>query len=126
MNTQGEIESAIADGMRRFEREYMGRGPQDIRAHLIGDLVVVRLKSVLTSAEVHLAKSLPAGKGRDLLKKMRSELLEAGRPDLDRMVEEITGIRVVSLHHDISTLTGEKIVVFTLADSPKFRKKKRG
>ena len=76
MRTQGEIEAAICQGMGRFEQEYMGRGPKDIRTHLIDDLVVVRLQGVLTAAEQHLVKSLPAEKGRDLLKQVRTHLLE--------------------------------------------------
>ena len=67
MKTQGEIEAAICEGIRRFEQDYMGRGPKDIHAHLIGDILVVRLQGVLTAAEQHLAKSLPSEKGRDLL-----------------------------------------------------------
>jgi uncharacterized protein YbcI len=41
------------------------------------------------------------------------------------MIEEITGIKVVSLHHDISTLTGEEVVLFTLAKTPVFRETKK-
>jgi uncharacterized protein YbcI len=125
MKTRREIETAISDGMSRFEQEYMSRRPADVRAHLIGNLLVIRLKNVLTEAEQHLASTLPAGKGRDLLKQMRKELIETARPNLEKMVQEITDIKVVSLHHDISTVTGEKIVLFTLARSPLFRQTKK-
>ena len=118
MKTQGEIESAIAEGMGRFEQEYMGRGPKDVRAHLLDDLVVVRLTGVLTAAEQHLVKTLPPDKGRDLLKQVRSQLLEIARPTLEAMVGGITGVKIVSLHHDISTMTGEEIILFTLAECP--------
>ena len=67
MKTQGEVEAAVCEGMSRFEQEYMGRGPKDIHAHLIDDVLFVRLQGVLTAAEQHLVKSLPAEKGRDLL-----------------------------------------------------------
>ena len=63
MKTQGEIEAAVCEGIRRFETEYMGRGPKEIRTHLLGDLLLVRLSGVLTAAEQHLARSLPAEKG---------------------------------------------------------------
>jgi uncharacterized protein YbcI len=125
MKTQGEIESAISEGMSRFEQEYMGRGPKDVRAHLIDDLVVVRLKGVLTAAEQHLVKTLPSEKGRDLLKQVRSHLIEIARTTMEEMVENITGKKVVSLHHDISTVTGEEVVLFTLAESPLFRETKK-
>jgi uncharacterized protein YbcI len=125
MKTQGEIESAISEGMGRFEQEYMGRGPKDVHAHLINDLVVVRLKGVLTAAEQHLVKAMPTEKGRDLLKQVRSHLIEIARPTMEAMVQGITGIKVISLHHDISTVTGEEVVLFTLAEAPPFRETKK-
>jgi uncharacterized protein YbcI len=121
MKTSGEIEAAVSQGMSRFEQEYMGRGPKDVRTHLIDDLLVVRLKGVLTAAEQHLVKTLQAEKGRDLLKQVRVQLIEAARPIVEAMVVEITGVKVTSLHHDISTATGEEIVVFTLAAAPLLR-----
>jgi uncharacterized protein YbcI len=125
MKTQGEIEAAICDGVRRFEQDYMGRGPKDIRTHLIGDLLVIRLHGVLTAAEEQLVQSLSTEKGRDLLKQVRTQLIETARPVLESVVLEVTGVKVVSLHHDISTTTGEEIVVFTLAESPLVREKKQ-
>ena len=124
MKTQGEIEAAICEGIQRFEQEYMGRGPKNIHTHLIGDLLMVRLQGVLTAAEQQLVGSLPAEKGRELLKQVRTQLIETARPVLESMILEVTGVKVVSLHHDISTVTGEEIVVFTLASSALFREKK--
>src|SRR4029434_9802593 len=121
MRTRGDIEAAICQGMSRFEQEYMGRGPKDIRTHLIDDLIVVRLQGVLTAAEQHLVKSLPAEKGRDLLKQVRTHLIETARPLMEAMVQEVTGVQVVSLDHDISTVSGEEVILFTLAGSPVFR-----
>ena len=125
MKTQGEIESAICEGISRFEQDYMGRGPKDIHAHLLGDLLVIRLQGVLTAAEEHLVKSLPAEKGRDLLKQVRTHLIETARPIMEAMVQEITGVKVVTLHHDISTVAGEEVVLFTLAETPGFREAKK-
>jgi uncharacterized protein YbcI len=125
MKSQGEIEAAICDGISRFEQDYMGRGPKHVHAHLIGDLVVVRLQGVLTAAEQHLVQSLPAEKGRDLLKQVRTHLIETARPLMEAMVQDVTGVKVVSLHHDISTATGEEVVLFTLADAPALRDTKR-
>src|ERR1700682_5308640 len=105
MNTQGEIEAAISEGIARFEQEYMGRGPKDIHTHLIGNLLVVRLLGVLTAAEQQLVKSLPAEKGRDLLKEVRSHLIETARPVMEALVQEATGVKALTLHHDISTVT---------------------
>jgi uncharacterized protein YbcI len=121
MKSQGEIEAAICEGINRFEQEYMGRGPKAIHAHLVGDLLVVRLHGVLTAAEQHLVRSLPGEKGRDLLKQVRTHLIETARPIMNAMIEEITAVKVVSLHHDISTTTGEEVILFTLAESPCYK-----
>jgi uncharacterized protein YbcI len=125
MKSLGEIEAAVCEGMTRFEQEYMGRGPKDVHTYLIGDLLVVRLKSVLTAAEQHLVKTLQADKGRDLLKQVRIQLMETARPIIEAMVFEIVGVKVLSLHHDISTVTGEEVVLFTLVESPPFRETKK-
>ncbi len=121
MKTQGEIEAAICAGITQFEQQYMGRGPKSIHAHLINDLLVVRLQGVLTAAEQQLVKSLSPDKGRDLLKQVRTHLVETARPVMEAMVEGVTGVKVLSLHHDISTSTGEELVVFTLAAVPNVR-----
>ena len=125
MRTQGEIEAAICEGISRFEQEYMGRGPKDIHTYLIGDLLVVRLQGVLTAAEQQLVKSLPGEKGRDLLKQVRTQLVETARPVIETMVQEVTGVKMLSLHHDISTVTGEEVMLFALAESPLFREGKK-
>ena len=117
MKTQGEIEAAICEGIGRFEREYRGRGPKDIRAFLVDDFVVIRLQGLLTPAEQQLA-NFPSEKGRDLLKQVRGHLIETANPFLQAMVKEITGVKMVSLHHDVSTVTGEAFVVLTLAEPP--------
>ena len=125
MRTQGEIEAAICQGISRFQQEHMGRGPKDIHAHLIGDVLLVRLQGVLTAAEQHLVKSLPTDKGRDLLKQVRTQLVETARALMEAMVEGVTGVKVLSLHHDISTKTGEEVLVFTLVEAPFFRDLKK-
>ena len=125
LKTQGEIEAAICEGIIRFEEEYMGRGPTDIRAHLIDDVLLVRLQGVLTAAEQHLVKSLPAAKGRDLLKQVRTHLLETARSLIEAMIQDITGIKVLSMHHDVSTVTGEEVVLLTLAEPPDYRQPKK-
>jgi len=121
MKSSGEIEAAVCEGMSHFQQEYMGRGPKDIRAHLIDNLLVVRLQGVLTAAEQHLVKTLSGEKGRDLLKQVRTHLVETARPAMEAMISDIAGVRVVSLHHDISTITGEEVVLFTLDEPPVFR-----
>jgi len=119
--TQGEIEAALGEGVSRFMQEFMGRGPKSVRVHLLADLVVVRLQGVLTAAEQHLALALPGDKGRDLLKSVRTHLIETSRTRLETMVEQASGIGCVSMHHDVSTVTGEEVFLFTLVAIPKLR-----
>ena len=117
----------MSEGIARFEQDYMGRGPKDVHSYLIDDMILVRLISVLTAAEQQLVKSLPAEKGRDLLKQVRTQLIETSRDRLESLVEAITTIKVVSIHHDISTITGEEMIIFTLAGPPNIREaQKRG
>jgi len=125
MKTQGEIEAAVSEGVSRFQQDYMGRGPKHVHAHVIGDVLLVRLQGVLTAAEQQLVKALPTEKGRDLLKQVRTHLIETARPVMETMVQDITGVGVLSLHHDISTVTGEEVLVFILAEAPHFRETKR-
>ena len=103
----------------------MGRGPKNIHTHLLGDLLVVRLQGVLTAAEQQLVKSLSAEKGRDLLKQVRTHLIETARPVMEALVQKITGVKVLSMHHDISTVSGEGVILFTLAESPVLRDVKK-
>ncbi len=49
MRTLGEIEATICEGVSRFEKNHMDRGPKDSHADLLGDLLVVRLQSMLTA-----------------------------------------------------------------------------
>ena len=125
MNTQGEIEAAISDGMTRFEQEFMGRGPKDIRTHSDWRPGGDPPAGALSAAEQHLVKSFPVEKGRDLLKEVRVQLMETARPVLEAMIQKVTGVKVLSLHHDISTVTGEKVVLFTLAEAPVTREAKK-
>lgn len=121
VKTRGEIEANVCDGISRIEQDFMGHGPRDIRAYLMDDLLVVRLNGVLTVAERQLVASVPVEGGRDLLKQVRTHLVETARPLMEALVYEVTGIHVVSLHHDISTLTGEEVMLFRLAEPPRFR-----
>jgi uncharacterized protein YbcI len=124
MKTQGEIEAAICLGISGFEQEYRGRGPKEIHAYLIDDFVVVRLQGLLTPAEQQLA-NCPSEKGRDLLKQVRTHLIETAKPLMQALIQHITGVQVVSLHHDISTATGEAFIVLTLAEPPRYRQVKQ-
>ena len=111
--TKGQVEAEISKALVQFEREYMGRGPADVRTHLVRDMIIVRLKGILTPAEHQLVKA----EGVELLKQVRTKLVETGRQQLGKAVQEITGVPVISMHSDISTKTGERIIVFVLGEN---------
>ena len=105
------VEAEICDAMIRFEKEYMGRGPVETKSYIIDDMIVVRLKGVLTRAEEQLTKN---DEGLSLIKQVRAKLLENASPLLEAVIYDITGLKVKSLHTDLSTLINERIILFTL------------
>ena len=112
--TSGQLEAEIGNALIQFEKDFMGRGPKETRAYIIEDMVLVRLKGVLTPAEQQLAKNAA---GTDLIKQIRSNLLEQAREVLSETIEKITGCTVISLYTDISTRTGERVILFTLNEN---------
>jgi len=114
---KGKLESLISNKMIAFQREQLGRGAESAKTYILDDMVIIRLKGVLTAAEKQLANK---EKGKALIKEMRYQLEEIIRPELEAMIEEIVGIKVVSLHNDISTKTGERIDVVVLEEKVSF------
>ena len=113
LNSRGELEAQISRAMIRFEKEYMGRGPLETKTYVIDDMVVIRLKDVLTPAERKLIET-QRDRSAYLVKQARNELMAAARPMLEAVVQDITGAPVQSVHTDISTRTGERVIVVTL------------
>ena len=122
--TKGQMEASISEAIIQFEKEFMGRGPLDANSYVIDDMVLVRLYNALTPVELRLVETSDARQGRDLIKQVRMELLELGRPMLEETISKLTGCSVESLHTDISTRTGERILVFTLNGRPQFQEKR--
>lgn len=116
--TRGQIEAEISDAMTRFEKEHMGRGPIETKTYLVEDMVIVRLKGVLTKAEYKLIRSDRNIRARELIKQVRIELIEDGRSMLEDIIKGILRRKLRSLHTDISTETGEKLIIFTLDRPP--------
>jgi uncharacterized protein YbcI len=111
MKTKGEIEAAISEAIVRFEIDYIGRGPKETRSHIVDDLIVVRLKGMLTPAEQQLAKTAD---GVELIKKMRSTIIDNAKTEFARVITNTTGAGVRDILTDISTASGERIFVFIL------------
>lgn len=111
--TKGQIEAEICEAIVRFEKEYMGRGPEETKAYIFDDMILVRLTGVLTPAEKQLARA-DDDAGRSLIKQVRTKLIEKGRVLLETMVQDITGKKVKTLHTDISTVSGERVIIFVM------------
>jgi uncharacterized protein YbcI len=109
--SKGQLEAQISNAMSRFEKDHLGRGPKESRAYIIQDMILVRLKGILTPAEQDLAAEKG---GAHLIKEIRTRLIETSRPLLDQIIKENCGCGVRSLHTDISSRSGERIFVFVL------------
>jgi uncharacterized protein YbcI len=114
MKTIGQMEAEISHAIVTFEKQHMGRGPTEIRTHILEDLVIVRLRGILTPAEHDLARTGDVQRGTLLIKSYRTELLEKARRQLDAIIQDVTGEKVTSLHTDLSTTSGERLIVFAL------------
>lgn len=109
--SRGEMENSIRNAIIQFEQEFMGRGPTDVRAFILRDIILIRLKGVLTPAERQLAKS---DDGIGMVKQMRQNLISQGRDQLCRQILDITGAETTALFTDIDARIGERVIVFTL------------
>ena len=118
--SKGQLEAEISAAMVKFEKEYLGRGPEETKTYLVDDMVMVRLRGVLTPAEKQLVMVDDPVRGRTLIKQVRIELLEKGRPLLETIMRDLCGREVKSLHTDISTISGERIIVFVLDGAPEY------
>ena len=110
LKSKGQIEAEISTALVAFEKEHMGRGPVDVKSHIIEDMVLIRLKGVLTPAEKYLATDAD---GIQLIKQVRAKLLENSSQMLTAVISDITGTDIISLHTDISTREGERVIIIT-------------
>jgi uncharacterized protein YbcI len=109
--TKGDMEAAMRTAVIQFEQEFMGRGPDDVKAYIVRDQVLIRLKGVLTPAERQLAKTAD---GIDMVKRLRQNLIAQGRDKLCEQISEITGVKATALFTDIDAQIGERVIVFAL------------
>ena len=109
--TRGQLEAEFTEAIIKFEKEYLGRGPLEARTFFIQNMILVRLRGVLTPAEMKLAENR---EGQALVKETRRQLFETSRTLLDEIVRQVLGCEPISLHTDMSTKTGERVVVITV------------
>lgn len=112
--TKGQIEAKISEEVSRFEIEYMGRGPKQIRTIIIQDLIIIRLNGFLSVAEQKLAENI---QGVELIKKVRTTLFEGARDYLEKIIKQVIDVEIISTHSDVSTKTGEKIIIISVDDN---------
>ena len=109
--TKGQKEAQISKRITQFEKTYLGRGPTEVRTYIIHDMILIRLKGMLTPAEAALVTDI---EGIQLLKQVRREMIENLKPVLEELIKEETGIKITTLHTDLSVVSGEKIILFGL------------
>ena len=112
ISSRGSIEAAIAAASVRFQREQQGRGPAEVRAHLLGDMVLVRSTGIFTQTEGHLAGS---EEGRRLIKSARHELRSINHLEIESIVAGLVGCPVLRSFYDVDVREGEQMEVFVLA-----------
>ena len=112
--TRGMAEDEVAKLITKLEKEYLGRGPMDVRTRFIDDLILVRVRGVMTQAEQKLCET---GNGQQLIKEMRRHLFESGHAFLETMVRDTVGGELISVHSDISTKTGERVIVLVVNEN---------
>lgn len=109
--TKGQFEAQISEIVSKFEVEYMGRGPKTIKTYIVNDMMIIRLTGFLSPSEQKLTNN---PQGIELFKKVRTSLFEGGRGYLETLITDFVDINIVSTHSDISTKTGEKVIIITV------------
>jgi uncharacterized protein YbcI len=105
------MEDRVSKMITQWEKEYLGRGPLSVKSDIVRNMIIVSLKGILTPAEKELVKNPD---GLLSIKKIRADLVESGSKQLKQLINEITNAHVISFHTDISTKTGERLMVFIL------------
>ncbi|WP_188881316.1 DUF2294 domain-containing protein [Alicyclobacillus cellulosilyticus] len=109
--SKGCIESEISNALTKWEKDYLGRGSVSVKTDIVRDLIIVSLQGILTSAEYALCES---HEGMLSVKRTRNSLVESGVEGLKDIIYRITGEQVKSFFTDLSTRTGERVMVFRL------------
>ena len=111
--TLGQLTDKISQTVTRFEKEVMGRGPNEINTIINKDLIIVRLEGFFSKAEKRLAQ----GGEVEQVKKVRTLLFENEEENFRSLIEDIIDCEIDSVHSDVSTRTGEKIIILSLKEN---------
>ncbi|POC75432.1 hypothetical protein CRN61_31690 [Vibrio vulnificus] len=112
--SKGVYEAEISKAITQWEKDFLGRGSLSVKTDILRDMVIINLQGILTPAEYRVCET---NEGLLNIKRTRSELVESGQDDLNDLIFEITGVKVSSFHSDLSTVTGEGVIVFKLEDN---------
>lgn len=110
--SKGALEAEIAGAITRFQREQQGRGPGEVRAFVVGEMIVVRCQSIFTPVEAHLSAS---DEGRKLIKSARQELRSINHLEIEEIIAALAGCAVLRSHCDLSVESAEQVEVYILA-----------
>ncbi|WP_045169744.1 DUF2294 domain-containing protein [Caldicellulosiruptor morganii] len=112
--TKGQIEAKISEVVSKFEMEYVGRGPKQIKTIITEDIIVIRLVGFLSPTEKKLAQTK---EGVELIKKVRSTLFESAKDELGKLIKEVIDVDIAGIYSDVNTTNGEKVIVVTLNEN---------
>lgn len=110
--TKGALEADISKALTHWEKTYLGRGSISVKSDILRDMIIVSLRGILTPAEYSLCKDK---EGLLSVKENRNSLVETGIDDLKGIIYDITGEEVISFYTDLSTKTGERMMIFKLS-----------
>ena len=108
--SKGAYEAEISKAITQWEKDFR-TWLTFSKTDILRDMIIVNLQGVLTPAEYRVCKTQ---EGLLNIKRTRSELVESGQDDLMQLILDITGVSVSSFHSDLSTITGERVIVFKL------------
>lgn len=111
--TKGELEAEVASATVKFQREQQGRGPTDARAHLVGELLLVRSTGIFTPTEAHLAAS---DEGRKLIKSARVELRSINHGEIEAIISDILQSPVIRSYYDLNVEAAEQVEVYLFGE----------
>lgn len=111
--TKGNIESEISKALTHWEKTYLGRGSVSVKSDILRDMIIIVLRGILSPAEYSVCKNK---EGLLSVKTHRNSLVESGLEELKQIILDITGEEVISFHTDLSTKTGERVILFKLSE----------
>ncbi|MCP8615812.1 DUF2294 domain-containing protein [Salirhabdus salicampi] len=109
--TIGTVEAEIGKALTHWEKDFLGRGSVSVKTDILRDMIIVSLRGILTPAEYSVCNSI---EGTLSIKRNRADLVESGTSQLYEIISNIAEENIKSFYTDLSTVTGERIMVFKM------------